>query len=74
MSASATVSASARGANGSRRSTSPAASARAASTTSVDNAARCSAPLLMVRTLLGLDPGRRASPHLPERIGKVRLR
>ena len=32
------------------------------------------APLLMIRTLLGLDPGRRPDPHVPERIGKLRLR
>jgi glycogen debranching enzyme len=32
------------------------------------------APLLMLRTLLGLEPGRRPDPHVPERIGKLRLR
>jgi glycogen debranching enzyme len=32
------------------------------------------APLLMIRTLLGLDPGRRPDPQVPERIGKLRLR
>jgi glycogen debranching enzyme len=32
------------------------------------------APLMMVRTLLGLEPGRRPDPQVPERIGKLRLR
>jgi glycogen debranching enzyme len=31
------------------------------------------APLLALRTILGLDPARRPKPHLPERLGRVRL-
>jgi hypothetical protein len=31
------------------------------------------APLLTLRTPLGMEPGGRSDPHIPERLGKVRL-